>query len=120
MMEEQASLRILEELAAMETLSARTQMSVHRLAGWVHTKRRDWQKAELGFRRAREFDPEGMDLWAAHAQALVGCAEEAPKGPRRDSFADAARALLEGLQGEDVPEEMIADLSRRLAKLESR
>ena len=119
MIEEEASLRLLEELAAMQTLSARTRKSVHRLTGWIHTKRRDWHGAELGFRLAREFDPEGIDLRAAHAQALVGRAEETPKGPKRESFADTARALLEGLQAGDVPEEMSADLSRRLANLES-
>jgi hypothetical protein len=119
MIEEEASLRLLEGLAAMQTLSARTRMSVHRLTGWIHTKRRDWLAAELGFRLAREFDPDGTDLRAAHAQALVGRAEETPKGPRRDSFADKARALLEGFKAGDVPEEMSADLSRRLANLES-
>jgi len=119
MMEEQASLRLLEELSARETLSARTRMSVHRLAGWVHTKRRDWPAAELNFRRAREFDPEGRDLLGAHAQALVGCAEESPKGPRRDIFADAASELLRALDPGDVPEEMSQDLIRRLAELES-
>ncbi len=119
MMEEQASLRLLEELAAMEALSARTQMSVHRLAGWLHTKRRDWQKAESSFLRAREFDPEGADLKAAHAQALVGYAEMNVSAEMREELFSSARRLLAELREGELPEEMRADLLRRLARLES-
>lgn len=115
LLEEHASIRGLEVLDALPALSSRTRMSVHRLAGWIHTKRRDWPKAEVGFRRAREFDPESPVLAGAHAQALVGCAEEERAGVERVRLITEARALLEELDEVAVPEEMRADLMRRLA-----
>ena len=120
MMEEQAALRLLDELDAMEDLSARTRMSADRLGGWVHTKRRDWSRAERCFRRAREFDPEGADLKAAHAQALVGAAEQRGPSAERAQLAVEARRLIAELKPGEVPAEMRAALSRRLDALEAK
>jgi hypothetical protein len=89
-------------------------MSVHRLAGWIHTKRRDWPRAEDGFRRAREFDPESAVLAAAHAQALVGCAEGGRTAPERASIATEARVILETLDEEAMPQQMREDLMERI------
>lgn len=92
-------------------------MSAHRLAGWIHTSRRDWSRAEESFRLAREFDPEDSDLAAAHAQALVGRAEEESPGVSRALYADQARTLIEGLEAEDVPAAMRAGLIKRLTAI---
>jgi len=120
MMEEQASLRLLDELDAMEGLSPRTRMSAHRLGGWIHTKRRDWQRAELCFREAREFDPEGIDLKGAHAQAMVGCAELYAPGEAREELVNSARRLLDELGEGELPGEMREDLERRLDRIEGK
>lgn len=114
LLEEIASVRTLDELTATPDLSARTRMSVHRLAGWIHTMRRDWPRAEDGFRRAREFDPESAVLAAAHAQALVGCAEGGRTAPERASIATEARVILEALDEEAIPQQMREDLMERI------
>ena len=116
-MKEEAALEVLWGLTALETLSSRNLMLAHRLAGHIHSTREDWVPAEESFRSAREFDPEGVDLAVAHAQALIGRVEQESDEAGRVRFAAQARALIEGLDEEEVPAAMRADLLGRLAAL---
>ena len=112
---EEAALRTLAELTDLESVSPRDRMSAHRLAGWIYTTRRNWESAELSFRGAREFDSESSELAAAHAQALVGCAEGDAVEARRIQCGEEARAILGELDDRAVPAEMRDELLGRLS-----